>query len=337
MISLGDLPLPDRLANALVSYAAYLGKTLWPRDLYFFYPHPAGALSVARTAAAAALLAAVTVIALRMAGRRPYLPVGWFWFLGTLVPVIGVVQVGWQGLADRYTYLPGIGIGIMAAGALSRLAQRQGGAPRARPGTLARLLLAAGALLLALTLGLLTRAQVAHWRDGVTLFTRTLSLSPDNWVIRNDLGTALLLQGKPLEALPHLEAALALRPDMADNRLNLGVALERLGRRAEAERHYREVLRRSPDMAKAWFNLASLLVSANRLEEAEAAYRGGLRLQPGHVAATYNHGLVLERLGRTAEALRAFQQVLRLDPGNAQASQIARMLQSRQEATPERP
>lgn len=363
VITLQDIALPDRLANAFVAYVGYLGKIFWPRDLIFFYPHPAAALPAVKAAAAALFLAAVTIVVLRTARRRPFLLVGWFWFLGTLVPVIGIVQVGWQGMADRYTYLPGIGITIMMAGALSGLPHRRDETTRGPLGSSTRLLLGAGALILAVTLGLLTRTQVGYWRDSVTLFTRTLEVTPVNWVIRNDLGTTLLLQGRPLEALPHLEAALALKPDFADNRLNLGVALEKIGRRAAAEQHYRELLRRSPGMAKAWFNLAYLLDSENRLEEAAVAYRGGLRLQPNFTAGSYSYGLVLERQGKIGEArdqyretvryspgyapawynlgrvsmnlgapgaaLLAFQEVLRFDPGNTQAARIVRALQER--------
>jgi tetratricopeptide (TPR) repeat protein len=268
---LGDLAPGARLANAAVGYAAYLGKTLWPARLAVFYPLPEGGYPAWRVAAAGLLLAALTLLALRRTRVRPWLAAGWLWFLGTLVPVIGLVQVGAQATADRYTYLPLIGLFVAAAWGAGAAARRlRLGGPAA-----------AAAVVLLGVLMQRSFVQAGYWRDGETLLRHALGATRGNWVahytlgvtleaagraeealaeyrqaalihprsfwVNNNLARLLAQQGRIGEAIPLLEAAVRERPQNALLRLNLGLVLEAAGRRDEAAREYAEALRLAPD------------------------------------------------------------------------------------------
>lgn len=232
--SLTLYPLPARLGNSLIAYVRYLGKMLWPQDLAVIYPHPGTSLPVWKPVAAGMVVLGVTVGALALARRRGYLPVGWFWFLGTLVPVIGLVQSGGQSMADRYAYLPMIGIATIAAWGLSDLTA--GWRPRA-----ALLVpLAAGALVMNLAV---TSRQVGYWMDSETLFRRALAVTEDNFVAHSNLGDALLRKGAYKEAEFHFREAVRIRPSFAVAHMNLSRALEWTGKREEAFFHFNEAVR----------------------------------------------------------------------------------------------
>jgi tetratricopeptide (TPR) repeat protein len=201
---LGDLSLAERCANALVSYVAYLGTAVWPAGLAVYYPHPGHALGAARPVAAALLLLALSALALAGARRRPWLAAGWLWYLGTLVPMIGLVQVGAQARADRYTYLPLIGVALAAAWSLADVAGRR---PRLRTAAAVLALAALCALAAA------SRAQTALWRDDRTLFGHAAAVTRGNWLAEMNLGAAFGAQGEHAAALEHFEAALRIRPD----------------------------------------------------------------------------------------------------------------------------
>ncbi|TMB07957.1 MAG: tetratricopeptide repeat protein, partial [Deltaproteobacteria bacterium] len=235
--SLARFPLEARLANALVSYARYLGKTLWPSRLAVFYPYPS-AWPAWQLAGAAVLLAAVTTVAIVHMRRRPYLLVGWLWFLGMLFPVSGVVQDGSQAMADHFTYLPLIGLFVMVAWGGQDLLARCPVPPPA---------LKASALALLLALGCTTWRQVGYWHDSTRLFTHALEVTSANWLAHNNLGDALAREGKLEEATGHFAESVRLEPSNPDAHYNLGVALHRQGRPAEATLHYREALRLAPD------------------------------------------------------------------------------------------
>jgi hypothetical protein len=223
--SLDEYPLPLRAGNATVSVVRYLALALWPSDLAVFYPHPGATLGAATVLAAAALVAAITVLALRAARRRPHLAAGWFWFLVTLSPVLGVVQVGAQAMADRYTYVPLTGVTIAAAWGAAALTRRHRRA-RALTGV-------AGAAILVL-LGMGARRQAGTWNSSVTLFEHALAVTRDNYVAHDNLAIALSLQGRTREALLHALQAQRLHPDREPRRLvELGRAL--LGQRLYAE------------------------------------------------------------------------------------------------------
>jgi tetratricopeptide (TPR) repeat protein len=270
--TLEAIPLGTRLGNAALSYWRYVGMMLWPADLAVFYPHPGKNLPFGAALAAGLLLAAVTVLVLRQARPRPWLAVGWLWYAGTLLPMSGIVQFGVHALADRFVYLPSIGVFL----ALVWLAAEGLPAPLRRPAVLGP---AAAAALAALAAA--SAVQAGYWRDSETLFSRTLAVTSGNWMIHGNLGTVLVEQGRQEEAIAHYREALRLRPEFPSAHTNLGNAYLRLGRTQEALGHYREAVRLDPANALRHRNLGLALTRAGQGEEAAACYREAERLSGG--------------------------------------------------------
>ncbi len=294
-----------RCANALVVYVIYLLKTLCPWGLAVYYPHPL-ARPAWQVAGAAAILAAITLLCLRQARRRPYLIIGWFWYLGTLVPVIELVQIGSFSHADRYAYIPLVGIFVMVAWGLDELGSRG----PARAGVVT----AAAALAVA-ALGLIAFRQTAYWKDDLTLFSHDLAVAGDNAVAHDNIGAALVDRGKPKEAADQFNMALKANPQDAEALYNLGVILESLNRPAEAESRYRQALQRKPAHPKAHNNLGSLLVQSRSFDEAMAHFRAAVEMAPDLVDAHNNMGNLLAVQGKLNEAIREYGRALELDPG----------------------
>jgi hypothetical protein len=259
---LETLPLAARLGNAATAYVVYLRQAAVPTDLTIFYPHAGAGLGVGTVIGAAVLLLAVSAAAVCLARRLPYLFVGWFWYLGTLVPVIGLVQVGGQAHADRYSYVPLIGVFVALAWGLGDLAAL---ARRPWPGFVAAAL-AVGVC------GLLARWQIAHWRDGVALWEQARRVSPDDSFVLSNLGTALLERGDTDAALAQFETVARQMPGNAFNHSNRGEALLRLGRLDEAEEAFRTALALDPNLYNPQHGLG--LVSWKREQKARDAARG---------------------------------------------------------------
>jgi Flp pilus assembly protein TadD len=306
---LADLPLPARLSNALVSYVDYLRQTIWPSDLAVLYPHPGANLPAWQVAGAAFLVLAVTALALWGGRRWPYLLVGWLWYVGTLVPVLGLVQVGLQARADRYTYVPLIGIFLLLSWGLTDLARRW----RCRE------VLACAAGLALICFMAITWAQARYWNDSVTLWHHTLEVTEGNYVAHNNLGEILTEQGKAAESSQHFREALRIRPDCPEAHNNLGIALVNQGEAAEAIRHLREAVRLKPTDSEAHNNLGIALVNQGEAAEATRHFREAVRLKPGNTSAHNNLGGILLNQGQTTEAARYFRESLRLKPDNPQA------------------
>ena len=314
--TLDVMPVSMRIGNALVSYVAYLGKILWPANLAVFYPFPRE-IPPAAIAGAVLLLAAITFLAVRVARTRPYMLVGWLWYVGTLVPVIGLIQVGTQSMADRYTYVPLIGIAIAVAWAAADL-----------PARFRTALVATGvAVVLALTV--VTRAQVAHWQSSLTIWQRTVDVTAENYRARNSLAAVFGNQGRPADAIVHLREALRLAPDAGEAfhiQHNLGRALADLGKFDEAIPHYREALRLKPDYPEAHNNLGLALAKQGQFEAAIAEYTRALEDRPGFPPALANLagarndlGFSLFSRGLTTDALREYTEAIRLRPDFALA------------------
>jgi tetratricopeptide (TPR) repeat protein len=314
--ALAAFPLGLRVENALVSCCTYIAKMLWPSGLAVFYPYPA-AVPLWQAALAAAALAAVTAMALRAWRRAPYLAAGWFWYLGTLLPVIGLVQVGAQARADRYTYVPMIGLAIVLAWGGADLLRRAQRAPQGAPPR-AQMALAAAMALACLPA---TWAQVAHWQNSETLFRHALAVTSGNYVAEHNLGSYLMdVPGRLPEAIAHLEASLRIHPESARAHTDLGTALARTpGRLPEAIAEYRVALRLAPDAAIPHNNLGNTLAKTGLLPDAMAEYETALRLDPEYAEAHNNLGSALMKLGRPREAIAQFQTALRLQPGYAEA------------------
>ena len=307
---LARFPLEARLANALVSYARYLGKTVWPSGLAVFYPYPSE-WPVWQVAGAAVLLMGVTILALVQMRRRPYLLVGWLWFLGMLFPVSGVVQAGSQAMADRFTYLPLIGLFATAAWGGQDLLARWPVRPPA---------LAACAVALLLALGCSTWWQVGYWHDSTRLFTHALEVTSGNWLAHNNLGDALAREGKLEEATQHFAESVRLEPSNPDAHYNLGVVLHRQGRPAEAIEHYRDALRLAPNYPNAHNNLGVALLDGGEVEQAIDELQQAFLLRQD-AGTHFNLGLALATRGRTDEAIEHYREAVRLKPDFGAARQ----------------
>ncbi len=302
------IALGDRLANALVSVAAYLEKFFWPFNLAIGYPRPAHWPAVT-VAGAALLLLAITALALGQWRRRPWLPVGWLWFLGLLVPVIGLVQVGSQAMADRYTYLPILGLQLALLWTV-----REWSLPPAgqwlRPAVVALLLAGCAAR---------TWDQLAVWQNSRTFYEHALAVTKNNYLAEVYLGTTLLNRNLPGEACLHFQHAVEIKPDYAVARLRLGLALEKLGREPEALAAYEELLKFKPDDPEAQFRCANVLAQLDRDNEALPHYEQAVRLRPDFGPAERNYADSLRASNRPADAGAHYRRAIQLQPGDADA------------------
>ncbi len=308
IMSLERLPVELRMANAVVAYVRYIEKAVWPSGLAVFYPYQAwspGAVIVA-----GAILVVVSALVIRGVRREPHLAVGWFWFLGTLVPAIGLVQVGVQSMADRYTYLPLIGLAIMLCWSVpsSVLAQRN---RKAITGVAAAAALAVCAAL--------SRVQVGYWKNSETLFRHALDVTRNNWVAHNNLGVVLKDQGKVPEAVAHYEQALRINPNYAGAHNGLGMALMSSGRVPEAIGHFEQAVRLKPDYAEAHNNLGVALKNQGKLAEAIAHYEQALQINPDFAGAHNNLGNVFLQERKVSDAIGHYEQALRINPDDPEA------------------
>jgi len=335
--------LESRLINVPISYVWYLAKTLWPSDLAVIYPY-AREWPLPRVLLSTAVLVALTGAALWQARRRPYTLAGWLWYLGTLVPVIGLVKVGVQSIADRYMYIPSIGLFVIVAWGVADLTA--GWTHRAVP-----LAVAATAVLTACALG--AGAQLLYWLDAESLFRHTLAVTQNNYLAcnnlgsyfaqqsqpelakkyyrsaiaiapnyigaRNNLGAMLVNQQKYDEAIATLEEALRADPQSADLESNLGAALSRAGKAQQAMDHLRNAIRLRPEYALAHYNLGNALLEQNQLAEAAAEFRLTVKLNPYYADARNNLALSLAKQGKPDEAMAEFKRALALQPGLAPA------------------
>jgi tetratricopeptide (TPR) repeat protein len=300
--------LGTRLVNAVVSVACYLGKFFWPFNLAVGYPFP-NHQPVTTVAGAALLVLAITGLALWQWRRRPCLLTGWLWFLGILVPVIGIVQVGLQAMADRYTYLPILGLQLALLWTLREVAL---------PSAVRRFVPAAVALMLA---GCAARTwnQLGVWQNSNTLYEHALAVTKDNYLAHGYLATTLLNEGHFDEAGLHLRRAVEIKPDYAAARHRLGVALEKMGRTDEALATYLELLKIRPNYADAQYNVGVILLNRNQPAEAITHFQAVLRQKPDHDSAYVALGIATAQLGRPQEAIADYEQALALNPFNAEA------------------
>ncbi len=343
VISLSAISFGQRVANAFLSYLAYLGQTVWPVRLAVFYPFPEQ-LPWWPGAVCAAALVGITIVVARVFRSAPFLLVGWLWYLGMLVPVIGLVQVGEQAHADRYTYVPLIGIFIMLAWSAAAGVRRWPGTKWVICGALAAV---CGACLV------LTTMQVRYWKDSESLFQHAIDVTQGNYVAYNNLGVmererhrltqaiadyrealrirpssleahnnlseALLKEGRLDEATVRILETLRLKPDSADGHVNLGALLDKSGKLDGAMAEYREALRLAPENAVAHSGLGGVLAALGRTEEGLREMREGIRLRPEYAEGYYNLGWLLATHGRPGEAIPIFQEAIRLDPDDTEA------------------
>ena len=301
--SLRMLPFVDRLENAVVSFGDYLAATLWPARLAIFYPLPKLGHPGWQVAAATAVLALLVIGAVYAARKFPAGFVGVSWTLGTLVPVIGLVQVGDQARADRYTYLPLIGLFIAIAWGTHALLPRWRAAK------------ALTALIVLTAFAVTSRVQVGYWRDSATLFTHARAVAPESAVVENNLGMALSGRGDVAGAAFHFQQALRLKPDLAAAHFNLGLLLMRSDRAAEAETLFKRAVELDPHSAEIRSGLGHLLERQGRHEEAIVHLSRAVQIRPGDADANNNLGVALARSGRLAEAGEYFSRAVKIAPG----------------------
>jgi Flp pilus assembly protein TadD len=304
------VPFKLRIANGLVSFVAYMGKMIWPLDLAVFYPHPGSELQIWKPVAAGLFLLIVSTVALRVAHRCQYVLVGWLWYLGTLVPVIGLVQVGEQAMADRYTYVPLIGLFIAVVWGFADL----GKGWRSRRWLIS---VTAAVMLLALMAG--SWLQVGYWKDSIKLFQHTLDVTSNNYVAHYTLGNALALQGNLTGSVTHYNKALRINPNFAEAHNNLGNALALQGNLTRAISHYNKALHINPDHAEAHRNLGVALDRQGRHQEALQHYAEALRINPHDAQSHNNLGVALAEQGRLKEAVVHFTEALKIDPSFKEA------------------
>jgi Tfp pilus assembly protein PilF len=274
-----ELPISERISNAFVAYVIYIRQMFWPAGLAVFYPHPENRLPVWEVSLAVIVLVGITLAAFAFRKRVPYLLTGWWWYLGMLVPVIGLVQVGWQGHADRYTYLPQIGLYIAVTWAVSDFIRSWG---------FQRITFGAASVLLVGALSWRAWLQTSYWRDSETLFTHALAVTSNNDVALNNLGIIFLDKGQLDEAISKLQAAIDLRPENAPAHDNLAKALLRKGQVSQAMVHYRKFLELEPANVEARNTLGTALIQQGHVREAIDQWQEALATQPENGNAASN-------------------------------------------------
>ena len=304
------LPLELRVANAVAAYGLYLKKMLWPTNLAIFYPHPGNTLGVWLVVLAALVLLGISLVVWWRGQRYRYLVVGWLWYLGTLFPVSGLIQVGGQSMADRYAYVPLMGLFIILVWGAADLAQTL---------HLPKAWLVAPGLCLLLALALLTRVQLVYWQSTRALFEHALEVTSNNYVAHNALGIEFMEEKQLGKAVEHLAQALSIYPVYADAHNNLGLALSRQGRLDEGIQHYQQALQIRPDSHAAHNNLGLLILGAGRVDEAMDHFSQALLLNPNYVEAYNNLGKAMLKKGNRAKAIELFRKALELRPGFAEA------------------
>jgi len=306
VITLQSVPLMLRIENALVSYLKYIGKLIWPSDLAIFYPYPE-IIPLWQVMGSLAVLSAISIGTIRALRNHPYLAVGWLWFLGTLTPVIGLVQVGvWQEMADRFAYVPLIGLFVMIAWGIPHLVNRR---------QYKRIGLAITAGVLLLVLAMTTRIQIRHWADSVTIFEQAIKATGGSWVAHNNLASGLMNRGRINEAIRHFNLALQSKPPEPEGvYYNMAIALTSQGRNPEAIECYAEVLKLNPEYVNAHINMGAVLARQERTNEAINHYLEALRIEPNSDKAHFNLGNALLAQGRIDEAISHFSKALRSNP-----------------------
>jgi protein O-mannosyl-transferase len=307
--SLHALPAGLRVANALVTYIAYIARMFWPTKLAVFYPY-SHKLPGWYALAAGATLAGITAQALRWFRSCPYLAVGWFWYLGTLVPVIGLVQVGGQSSADRYTYLPTVGLAIMLSWGTADILKRW---PRART------MVAVSALAACSACVVLTWIQLAYWANTESLFRHAVDVTSDNYIAHNNLADYYLSKLRNDEARTHVIEALRIQPNYAEAHVNLATIFRRTEKTVEAEREYRVALTLQPRNVEGHSGYGALLFNQGRANEALREFWEAVQLRPEYAEGHFVLGRMFASMGRTDQAIPEFLEALRLRPDHADA------------------
>ncbi len=308
--SFDKFSLPLRMGNALISCAAYLDQMFWPSGLAVLYPLTSGSVGVSGVVLSLVLLAGISTGVFILRRRRPYFLTGWLWYLIMLMPVIGIIQVGGQARADRYTYLPQIGLYLLLTWALAELCAGW----RHR-----RVVLGGGSAIILAVLMICAYEQTSYWRNSESLWTHTLACTSDNDVAHDNFGNFLIGEGRADEAITHYQKSLQINPKNVEAYYNLGNVLIKEGSVDEAITYYQKALQINPDYAQAHNNLGNALLQKGNVDEAIVHFQKALQISPHFAEAHYNFGNVLLHKGRVDEAITHFQTALQIRPDNAEA------------------
>lgn len=316
--SLDIYPLGVRISNALVSYVVYIEKMIWPYDLTIFYPHP-DTILILPTAMASMFLATVTFLAIKARTKFPYVIVGWLWYLGVLVPVIGIVQIGSQAMADRYTYVPLIGLFLIVSW----------GVPDMLRGWRYKktvIIVSATAVISAMII--CTSAQLRYWKSTFSVFSRNISVTGENFLAYNNLGAYFTQKGNMNTAMRHYLKSLQIDPCSPLAHFNIANVYTRQGSLEKAVHHYQEALLIAPDYVRAYNNLGNVFARQDNFKEAIAQYNEALRIDPDNVMACSNLGAALEQLGEFKKAKECYLKALAIDPSFLSAKRNLERLDS---------
>jgi tetratricopeptide (TPR) repeat protein len=305
VLTITMVPLKLRIYNAIISYVEYIGKMVWPSRLAVFYPYRIWDLATWQTAVSLLLLLAISILVLRLAAGRRYLLTGWLWYLGTLLPVIGLIQVGSQALADRYTYITLTGLFIIIAWGLPDLLAKW---------RYKKITLTLAALLVILIMSICTHFQLRYWRNSLTLFQHAIDVTKDNYIAHLCIGEALYKQHRLDEAIMEYKKYLQIRPDKPDALHTLGIALGQQGKFDEAIKYLTKALQIKPDFAEAHVDLGYALALQGNLDEAFVHLAEAIRLDPNSALVHHHLGQVLVQMGKINEAITHLEEALQLKP-----------------------
>jgi len=345
MAAIDKLPPFLRAGNAAVSYMKYIAKTLWPNKLAVFYPHPGDKLPVWQIVMSAAMLLAVLIIIIRVSARHKYLMVGWLWYIGTLLPMIGLIQVGAQAMADRYSYIPLIGIFIMIAWSAEELC------PKTKAG---KTILTMTSAVIIIAMSVCSRLQVYHWENSLTINAHAVKVTDNNFIALSGYGEALCRAGKYDEGLEYLRKSVFIRPNYDTALYNMGLSYAQQGKYDQAIKYYNKVLQIKPDYAEAqqkirealsekdktdkalqYFDEAKLLEDRQQKEQAIELYKKAVELKPNFIVAHGRLGLAMASVGRIDEAVEQFRIVLKDRPQDIEMHCNIGLLLARQDKAEE--
>ncbi len=320
-----EVSLSARLANAVVSYARYLAKAFWPVRLVPMYPLPTNSLPKWGVLSALLFLLAVTGLVMA-ARRRRYLLVGWLWFLGTLIPMIGLIQVGKQAMADRYAYLPFIGLFIMLCWTVGEWAEQR---------HISNAWIAGPSLTALLALTLVAHRQIDYWKDNVTLWSRTLQVTSGNYEAEEDLGEALQSRGEQQKAMTHFYKAVAIRPSFAISHMNIGFYQQQHGQLREAIEQYQILISATQSLPQqnsrirsaAFANMGHAYLDLGDLAQAQESLQAAVALNPQNLAVWLDLGLARQKSGNTAGAVQAYSEGMKIQPTDVGYLLLARALE----------
>jgi Tfp pilus assembly protein PilF len=308
--SLAAIPLKFRVYNALISYAEYIYKMFWPSKLAVFYPYPGSDISILYVIISVGFLLAVTVLVLRFAKNHRYLVTGWFWYIGTLVPVIGIVQVGSHAMADRYTYITLTGLFIIIAWGLPELLEKW----RYR-----KIVLWVSSLIVLSALTVCTYFQTRYWKDDIALYQHTLKVTRNNHIAHFGITEVLLEQGRFDEVIQHNLEALRIEPNYADAMHCLGTAFYRTGKIDQAIDCYEKAIEMDPGYVEVYSSLGMALAEKGRFDEAISLYNKALQIAPDSINIRLNLGVALTSSGKLEQAAGEYEKILSIQPQNALA------------------